>query len=67
MTKDNTTRKQRVKKAEKDFKNHVKSSKRKKAKSLKKEKNLQLKMAEEMRFRQHMARLLSPPQETRFS
>jgi len=59
MVKDKTTRKQRVKKAEKDFKKHVKNSKRKKSKFIRKDKALKEKMAEEMKFRQHMARLLN--------
>lgn len=67
MTKNKTTRTERVKKAERDFKKHVKDSKRAKTKSLKKVKKQQLKSEEEYRFRQHMARLLSPAEETRFS
>lgn len=62
MVKDKTTRKQRVKKAEKDFKKHVKDSKRKKAKHVRKDKALKEKMTEEMKFRQHMARLLNSPE-----
>ena len=62
MQKDNTGRKERLKKAERDFKKHVKDSKRKKTKNLKKEEKIKLKSAEEYRFRQHMARLLGSPQ-----
>jgi hypothetical protein len=58
MTKDKTTRTERVQKAKRDFKRHVKESNRKKDKHVKKQEKIKLKANEEFKFRQHMARLL---------
>ena len=58
MIKNKTTRGERVKKAKKDFIEHVKSTKRKKEKHVRKDEKIKLKAEEENKFRQHMARLL---------
>lgn len=67
MTKDKTTKTERLRKAERDFKKHVKDSKRKKVKFLKRQETIKQKSLEEYKFRQHMARLLNQEPETRFS
>ena len=61
MVKDKATRKERVEKANRDFKEHVRASKRKKLKNVKKQEKIKLKSLEEYKFQQHMARLLNQP------
>ena len=67
MTKNHLTKGQRIKKAKKDFIEHVKSTNRSKQKNLRKQEKIKIKAAEELRFRQHVGRLLNPEAETRFS
>ena len=58
MKKDNTSKSRRIKKAQADFKNHVKTTKRNKLKNVRKQAKIALKATEELKFQQHMARLL---------
>ena len=67
MVKDKKTQKQRLEKARRDFKEHVRASKRKKDKNVRKQDKIKQKSLEEFKFQQHMARLLNQAPETRFS
>jgi hypothetical protein len=57
MKKDTRTQKQRNSEANRKFKNHVKESKRKKSKILKKLRQIELKKEQEQKFLRHMMRL----------